>query len=54
MYYTAQIPDITAAVIDPNPAAINAPVMLRVTVTERTVILEPYYYYSGDIFSGEV
>ena len=54
MSYTAQIPVITAASATPNPVNTNGAVLLSVTVIEQTVTLEPYYYYSGDLNSGEV
>lgn len=48
------IPSIDAAAITPKPVNINAKFKISVTVTEETKILEPYFYYSGDIYSGEV
>lgn len=52
--YPVLLPKITAAVFSPNPANINSKTVLTVTVTEETVYLEPYYYYSGDLYAGEV
>jgi hypothetical protein len=52
--YPFLVPKITAAAFAPNPANINSKTVLTVTVTEETVYLEPYYYYSGDLYAGEV
>lgn len=52
--YPILLPKITAAVFTPNPSNINSKTVLTVTVTEETVYLEPYYYYSGDLYAGEV
>lgn len=52
--YPVLLPKITAAVFSPNPANINSKTVLTVTVTEETVYLEPYYYYSGDLYAGGV
>ena len=53
--YPVSLPKITAAAFTPNPVNINSNFQeLSVTVTEETVYLEPYYYYSGEIFAGEV
>lgn len=47
-------PKITAAAFALNPANINSKTVLTVTVTEETVYLAPYYYYSGDLYAGAV
>lgn len=52
--YTALVPEITDALFSANPADMNNKILLAVTVVEKTVILEPDYYYSGEIYSGEV
>lgn len=52
--YPVSLPKITAAAFTPNPVNINSKTVLAVTVTEETVYLEPYYYYCGDLFAGEV
>ena len=52
--YVVQIIEISGAVLTPNPADINSKVKLAVTVSETIKILEPYYYYSGDLYAGEV
>lgn len=54
MSYTAQIPRVDSAVITPNPVDFNTKFVLSVSVSEETVTLEPYYYYSGEIYAGEV
>ncbi len=51
---TIRIPEIAGARITPNPTDINTRVTLTVTVTETEIILEPYYYYAGEIYAGEV
>lgn len=52
--YTVKIPKITGAIFNPNPADMNTATVLTVTITEETIVLEPYYYYSAEIYSGEV
>lgn len=52
--YSVTIPKITGALFSPNPADMNTTTKLAVTVTEETVTLEPYYYYSAEIYAGEV
>lgn len=37
-----------------NPASINQQTVLTVEVEDTIKILEPYYYYSGDLYAGEV
>ena len=54
MSYTAQIPRVDSATITPNPVDFNTQFMISVSVIEETVTLEPYYYYSGEIYAGEV
>ena len=46
--------EISGAEFSPNPAGINEKTDLSVLITEGIKILEPYYYYSGDLNSGEV
>ncbi len=48
------IPQILAALITPNPAEINSKITITVTVSEIEKILEPTYFYSGEIYAGEV
>lgn len=48
------IPQILAALITPNPATINQKITITVTVSEIEKILEPTYFYSGEIYAGEV
>lgn len=52
--YVVKIPEILTAVFAPNPTIINEKTVLTVHITEKTIELEPYYYFSGDIFAGEV
>ena len=52
--YTAQIPRIAAASLSPNPADINAPVLLSVEVVEETVVLTPAWFQTDEIYCGEV
>lgn len=54
MSYQVQIPRIDSASITPNPVDFNAKFLLSVAVSEETITLEPYYYYSGDLYAGEV
>ncbi len=52
--FVVKIFEITSAAFAPNPVNINSATKLSVEVTEAVKILEPYYYYSGDIYAGEV
>lgn len=52
--WAVQLVEITGAAFTPNPADINQKTELVVTVTETVKLLEPYYYYSGDLYAGEV
>ena len=52
--YTVLVPKITAASFSVNPAVINSKTVLSVSVTEKTIILEPEKIYSGEFYSGEV
>lgn len=54
MTYETSIPVINAAVFSANPAVINAKIILSVTVTEISKILEPEIRYSGEVYAGEV
>ena len=54
MRYQIQVPRIDAAVITPNPVDFNTQFLISVTVSEVTVTLEPQYFYSGEIYAGEV
>ena len=53
MNYTVQVPVVAEASITPNPVSTNGSFLLSATVIEQTITLEPYYYYSGDLYSGE-
>ena len=52
--FVVKIFEIASAVFTPNPVNINSTTKLSVQVTEAVKILEPYYYYSGDLYAGEV
>ena len=52
--WVVQLVEITQAAFAPNPANINSKTVLSVEVTETIKLLEPYYYYSGDLYAGEV
>lgn len=54
MSYQIQIPRVDSASITPNPVSFNTKFLLSVSVSEETVTLEPYFYYSGDLYAGEV
>lgn len=54
MNYQVQIPRVESATVSPNPVDINTGFLISLSVSEETVILEPYYYYSGDLYAGEV
>lgn len=46
-------PLITAAALLPNPAKMNAPFAISVTVIEQSVVLGPELWYAGERYSGE-
>lgn len=52
--YSIQIPKIETSSITPNPANINTPILVSVQVIEETLVLQPVWFYSGQIYSGEV
>lgn len=52
--YTILVPRILSASFSGNPANMNTQTVLSVTVAEETIYLEPTYYHSGEIYSGEV
>ena len=54
MSYIVQIPYFESASISPNPANMNTKFLLSVSVIEKSVTLDPYFYYSGDLYAGEV
>ena len=54
MSYQIQVPRINAAVITPNPVDFNTQFLISVTASEETVTLEPQYFYSGELYAGEV
>lgn len=52
--YSILIPEVASAIFSANPVATNTKVLLSVTITEKTVILQPDKIYSGEFYSGEV
>ena len=54
MSYSVQIPSVDSATISPNPVEFNTKFLISVSVSEETIILEPQYYYSNEVYSGEV
>lgn len=54
MSVSVSVPVVAGVSLTPNPAAQSAALTIRVTVTEETRELQPYYYYSGDLYAGEV
>lgn len=52
--YTILIPKVAAAGFSVNPVGMNTATVLSVTVVEETVELEPSFWYSNEIYSGEV
>ena len=52
--YAVRITEIYNAAFSVNPVDINTKTTLSLQVREIEKILEPYFYYSGDIFAGEV
>lgn len=51
-YYTIT-PVFHTATITPNPANINEQAQIVISVTDELVILEPEYWYAGEIMAGE-
>lgn len=54
MGVTVTIPSITDANVAPNPVDINSAIRVSILVKEVSITLEPYFFYSNDITSGEV
>lgn len=52
--YAVRITEIYNAAFSVNPVDINTKTTLSLQVREIEKILEPYFYYSSDIFAGEV
>ena len=50
---TITVPEITAVELTPNPVDAKAQYTILVTVIEKTIELSPYWYYAGDIYTGE-
>jgi hypothetical protein len=51
-YYTNQ-PVFKSISITPNPASTSASLAISVEVDTELIILEPTYFYSGELYSGE-
>lgn len=51
---TITVPRIDAATIAPNPAIINGTFTLSIRVSEESIVLDPVFFYAGEIHSGEV
>jgi hypothetical protein len=51
IYYSK--PVVLSASLEPNTAACNEQITIIVEVDEITVKLEPVWFYSGEIYSGE-
>ena len=47
-------PVIQSAYLSVNPAEMNEQTVLTVDVTDEFMILEQDFFYSGEIYSGEV
>lgn len=53
MTYKLLKPQIDSAVITPNPVDHNKPFLIKVSVSEIEVILEPVIVYCGTFYCGE-
>lgn len=49
-----QRPEVTYAAFSVNPTVINTPIQIIVQIVEKTIILPPEKWYSGEIYSTEV
>lgn len=54
MNYVITLPRIDAVSIVPNPSQINQTLSISVTVSEFQKVLEPVYFYAGELYAGEV
>lgn len=52
--YTVVMPEVTGVTLGANPVAASASLTVVVSITEKTVALEPYSYLSGEAYAGEV
>ena len=52
--YFVFIPKIESAMITPNPVDVEKNIKIQAYVIEEQKELFPYFYYSDEIFSGEV
>lgn len=53
MSITILRPEVQTVSIIPNPVNFNSPVIIRVVVEDISIILEPEFVFSGEIYSGE-
>lgn len=49
-----QQPEIVQASFSSNPVLINTKIQVVVQIIEKTIILPPERWYSGEIYSAEV
>ena len=47
------VPHITAASFSVNPCTINEKIVLTVTVSEQSILLDPEVIYAGEVYAGE-
>ena len=52
--YTFTLPVIISAAFSKNPTDINTELVISVSVEEQTIALKPTFFYSDEIYSGEV
>lgn len=52
--FIVEIPKIDSASFSANPTYINNSIILTVAVSTETKILEPTYFYSDEVYAGEV
>lgn len=52
--FTIKLVEVTDAKFSVNPCATRQSIVLTVTAIETVKVLQPQYYYSGDLYSGEV
>lgn len=53
-FQVIQQPSIITASFSPNPAYINTATKISVQVTDKQIFLAPYWWYCGQLYSGEV
>lgn len=52
--FTITLVEVTDAKFSINPCSARQSTVLSVTTAETVKVLQPQYYYSGDLYSGEV